>query len=218
MVPAYGTTRLLICPPDGTAVAKLVLAGGHIGDILPTLPADGAGPVGCPIHGPGLCGGLGELRSGSCSPHRYCSRQKVLRTAKERERPRSLVVPWAGSCDVLVPQQQTLPVPVPTSHCRGHVLHHSPLLLQVHPVWPQLPEAGRAGETLVILWGGHQELLRAAPQHNSSNSLTAPSLAAMLNGSPGTSARWPLPEPKSVQRGLVRSQSFPLLTSQPLGW
>ena len=24
-------------------------------------------------------------------------------------------------------------------------LHHSPLLLQVHPVWPQLPEAGRAG-------------------------------------------------------------------------
>lgn len=33
----------------------------------------------------------------------------------------------------------------PTSHRRGHVLHHSPLLLQVHPVWPQLPEAGRAG-------------------------------------------------------------------------
>ena len=53
--------------------------------------------------------------------------------------------PRAGSCDVLVPQQQTLPVPVPTSHRRGHVLHHSPLLLQVHPVWPQLPEAGRAG-------------------------------------------------------------------------
>ena len=148
---------------------------------------------------PGYAVGWGELRSGSCSPHRYCSRQKVLRTAKQRERPRSLTVPGQAavmSWSLISKPFRSL---FPTSHRRGHVLHHSPLLLQVHPVWPQLPEAGRAGETLVVLWGGHQELLPAAPQHNSTNSLTAPSLAAMLNGSPGTSARWPLPEPKSVQ-------------------
>ena len=135
MVPAYGTTRLLVCPPDGTAVAKLVFAGGHIGDILPNLPADGAGPVGCHIHGPGLCGGLGELRSGSCSPRRCCGRQKVLRTAK-RERGHGHSLPRSLS---------SKPSHFPTSRRRGHVLHHSPLLLQVHPVWPQLPEAGRAG-------------------------------------------------------------------------
>lgn len=79
-----------------------------------------------------------------------------------------------------------------------------------------LSQAG-LGETLVILWDGHKELLPAAPQHNSSNLLSAPSLAAMLNWSPVMSARWPLPEPKSVERGLARSQSSALLTSQPLG-
>ena len=40
------------------------------------------------------------------------------------------------------------------------------------------------GETLVILWDGHQELLPAAPQHNSSNLLSALSLTAMLQSSP----------------------------------
>ena len=136
MVPTYGTTRLLLCPPDGTAVAKLVLAGGHIGDILPTLPADGAGPVGWHIHGPGLCGGLGELRSGSCSPRRCCGRQKVLRTAK-RERGHGHSLPRSLS---------SKPSHFPTRHCTGHVLHHSPLLLQVYPARPQLLEPGRAGE------------------------------------------------------------------------
>ena len=69
----------------------------------------------------------------------------MLRTAKQRERPRSLTVPGQAavmSWSLISKPFRSL---FPTSHRRGHVLHHSPLLLQVHPVWPQLPEAGRAG-------------------------------------------------------------------------
>ena len=87
-MPAYGTTQLLVCPPDGTAVAKLVFAGGHVGNILPTLPTDGAGPVVCHIHGPGLCSGLGRAEVGKLLPLQVL--QKVLRTAKERGHGHSL--------------------------------------------------------------------------------------------------------------------------------
>ena len=77
----------------------------------------------------------GRAEVGKQLPSQVLQQAEGVTNCKERERPRSLTAP--------VPQQQTLPLPHQTLH--GHVLHHSPLLLQVHPVWPQLPEAGRAG-------------------------------------------------------------------------
>ena len=85
-VPTYGTTRLLLGPPDGTAVAEPVLAGGHIGDILPTLPADGAGPVGWHVHGPGLYGGLGRAEVGKLLPSLVLQQAEGITNCKrERE-------------------------------------------------------------------------------------------------------------------------------------
>ena len=45
LVPSYSTIWLLLCPPECTAVAKLVDTVGHVGCIMPTMPTDGAGPV-----------------------------------------------------------------------------------------------------------------------------------------------------------------------------
>jgi len=67
-VPAHGTRWLLHRPPERAAIAKLVGTGGHVGDILATLPTDGAGPVRCHLHGPGLCGGLGRAEPGKLLP------------------------------------------------------------------------------------------------------------------------------------------------------
>lgn len=75
----------------------------------------------------GCAVGRGELRSGSCSPHWRCNGQEVSQIA--RERPQSHSVPGAGSSDALVPQEQTLPAPLPASHSRAVYMHHSPLLL-----------------------------------------------------------------------------------------
>jgi len=91
--------------------------GGHVGHIVPVVPADGAGPGRWHLHGPRLCGGLGEPRSGGCSPHRRCSGQKVSQTGKERERLRSLPVPGAGSSDARSLSSKPTPGPCPrTAH------------------------------------------------------------------------------------------------------
>lgn len=63
---------------------------------------------------------------------------------------------------------------------------------------PQLPELGRAGDTLEMLLGEHQELLPAVPQHNQ-GLVQWSSTACMLNWSPGTSPHYALPAPGFIQ-------------------
>ena len=146
---------------------------------------------------PGYAVGWGELRSGSCSPYRCCRRCYEL---QKRERGhghwlshgQAAVMSWSLSSK---PSRSLFPPATAEAMCcTTHLCCYKCTLCG-----PSCLRQAGLGETLVVLWGGHQELLPAAPQHNSTNSLTAPSLAAMLNWSPGTSARWPLPEPKSVQ-------------------
>lgn len=79
----------------------------------------------------------------------------------------------------------------------------------MHTVQAQLLEPGRFGETLVMLWDGCQEVLPATPQHNpTKSSFSVPSLAALLNWSPGTSPLWSLPVPEFIQQGSAMSLSF----------
>lgn len=112
---------------------------------------------------PGCRVGWSDLRSESCSLQWCYSEQEVSQSAKEKGRPQSLTIPWAGSSDAPVSQHKPPQHLLPTGCPRARSLNCSPLLLQVHPAWPQLPEPDRAEKTLLLLWDGHQELQHQAP-------------------------------------------------------
>lgn len=133
----------------------------------------------------GCAVGWGELSLESYSPHWCCSEQKVSQTAKERE---AVVTRCPRGRQQLCPSPSAATPPVFPTGCPGFTSpHHSPSLLQAHPTEPQLPEPGRARDTQAMLWDGHQELPPTAPQHNKTKSyLSAPSLTAELDWSPGT--------------------------------
>lgn len=95
---------------------------------------------------------------------------------------------------------------LPAGHLRAVFSQRLPLLLQEHPVGTWLPEPGRAGVTLVMLWDGHQEL-PAAQEHNPTKaSFSTPSLTDALSWSLDTS----LTVLEFIQRGHI------VLMSQPL--
>jgi len=110
---------------------------------------------------PGCAVGRGEPRWESRSRRWHCSGQSCQQVRKRR-----------GRCRSLSPGQQQQRCPLPQ--------HKAPALLPA-----ARPGAGGA---LAMPWAEHQELLPAAPQHGPNKvSFAAPSVAAALNRSPGTS-------------------------------
>ena len=131
---------------------------------------------------PGCAVGRGEPRWESRSRRWRCSGQSCRQVRKRR-----------GRCRSLSPGQQQQRCPLPQ--------HKAPALLPA-----ARPGAGGA---LAMPWAEHQELLPAAPQHGPNKvSFAAPSVAAALNRSPGTSDAG-LCWPRFLQGGSVRSQPSP---------
>lgn len=60
--PCIGAIQFLPCPPQCTAIAKLMETEGHLGCIVPTVPTEGPCTVQCHIHGRVLWGGLGRAQ------------------------------------------------------------------------------------------------------------------------------------------------------------
>lgn len=102
----YSTIWLLLCPPELTAVAKLVKTGESCRQYRPDCAYKQDSPVWW-HHGPRLCGRLERAEIRKLFPHKCCSTQKVSETAKERGHSHSV------SQGRQVLQQKTLPVPAP---------------------------------------------------------------------------------------------------------
>jgi len=108
LVPSYSTIWLLLCPPECTAVAKLVDTVGHVGCIMPTMPTDGSGPVWCHLCGARLCSGLWRAEVRKLLLSLVLQQEDGI---AKRKRLQSLTAPGVGSSNALVHQQQTLLAP-----------------------------------------------------------------------------------------------------------
>lgn len=133
--------------------------------------------------------GWGELKSGSCPPT-YAAVGGRHHKLKRRGAVHGHSVSGAAAAMPLFLSSKSLWPLLPSGHLRAVSSQRLPLLLQEHPVGTWLPEPGRAGITLVMLWDGQQEM-PAAQQHNPTKaSFSTPSLTDALSWSPDTSPRW----------------------------
>lgn len=145
LLPEYGTTQFLPCPPEHAAIAKSMEAGGHVHNTILTVHRWGksrpmAPPQTLTVRSAGENWGQEAAALTGAVVDRMCYQ------LQKRERPQPLTVPGEESSAALVSQQQA---PLVFASCwltRAMSWHHVPLCLKVHLVGPQLPEPAGLGK------------------------------------------------------------------------